>query len=81
MIEAAGQAIRINRNDMLSSRNWHDMGYLFPVFLDWDADGLRDLVVPNETNRIVWFRNNGKAGKPAFEAARYVNVDGYPDSE
>ncbi|GIS61618.1 MAG: hypothetical protein CM1200mP2_38430 [Planctomycetaceae bacterium] len=34
----------------------HNMGYPHPSFVDWDGDGLRDLMVPNITNRVFWYR-------------------------
>jgi len=79
-IFSEGQAIRILRDDILSSQNWHNMGYPYPVFVDWDGDGLPDLILPNETNRIVWYRNTGTPGAPSFGPMQYLEVDGYPDS-
>ena len=35
---------------------WHDLGYVHPSFVDWDGDGLRDLVMSNVGNRIYWYQ-------------------------
>lgn len=81
-ILAAGKPIRLLRNNLLGPpNNWHNMGYPYPDFVDWDGDGLRDLVMPNETNRIYWYRNQGTLRQPQFAAREQIIVDGYPDSD
>lgn len=80
-IVADGKPIRFVRNQILGPPgNWHDMGYSYPVFADWDGDGLKDLVCPNETNRIFWFRNLGSRTTPKFGSRQQILCDGYPDS-
>ncbi len=80
-ILSEGKPIRLVRNELLGEPgNWHDMGYSYPDFVDWDADGLRDLVCPNETNRILWYKNIGTGREPAFGKRRQVVCDGFPDS-
>ncbi len=79
-IYSEGVPIRLLRDEILSSRHWHNMGYPYPVFIDWDGDGLNDLVLPNETNRIVWFKNIGTKKEPGFGARQFLEVDGFPDS-
>lgn len=81
LIYSEGQPIRVLRDEILQSSHWHNMGYPYPVFVDWDGDGLPDLMLPNETNRIVWYRNIGTPEKPAFGSRRFLEVDGFPDSE
>ena len=64
----------------MSGRSQVVSGYPYPVFIDWDSDGLEDLMVPNETNRIVWYKNIGSTGYPEFGRLQFLEVDGYPDS-
>ena len=80
-IYAEGAPIRLLRDEILHSHHWHNMGYPYPVFVDWDGDGLKDLMLPNETNRIVWYKNIGTSEKPRFGRRQFLEVDGYPDSE
>ncbi len=80
LILADGKPIRLLRDEILGSKHWHNMGYPYPDFVDWDGDGLRDLILPNETNRIFWYKNIGTSGQPRFGQRRQVICDGYPDS-
>jgi len=79
-ILSEGKPIRILRNDILGGKCWHNMGYPYPTFVDWDGDGLPDLVIPNETNRIFWYKNIGMRQEPRFSPQLQVICDGYPDS-
>ena len=79
-ILADGKPIRILRDEVLGGEHWHNMGYPFPVSIDWDADGLSDLMLPNETNRIFWYKNIGTRRSPAFGRRRQIICDGFPDS-
>ena len=81
LIYSEGQPVRVLRDEILHSRHWHNMGYPYPVFVDWDGDGLPDLMLPNETNRIVWYRNIGTLEEPRFGAREFLEVDGFPDSD
>mgnify|MGYP001286976086 CR=1 FL=1 len=81
LILSEGEPIRIRRDEILFSEHWHNMGYPYPVFVDWDGDGLPDLLLPNETNRILWFRNVGTLDAPKFGPRQFLEVEGYPDSE
>jgi hypothetical protein len=56
------------------------MGYSYPDFVDWDGDGLPDLMLPNETNRIYWYRNIGSKKEPRFGRRDQILCDGFPDS-
>jgi acyl-CoA thioesterase-1 len=81
LILADGKPIRFVRNQILGQpHNWHNMGYSYPDFVDWDGDGLRDLIIPNETNRIFWYRNMGTLKRPKFGRRRQILCDGFPDS-
>jgi hypothetical protein len=80
-ILSEGQPIRFLRNEILGEPMlWHNMGYSYPVFVRWDEDELPDLVCPNETNRIFWYKNIGTKTEPRFGPRRQITVDGYPDS-
>ena len=81
LLFSAGAPIRVLRDDLLNSRHWHNMGYPYPVYADWNGDGLPDLLLPNETNRIIWYRNIGTREKPAFGPRQFLEVDGFADSE
>ena len=79
-IEAADGIIRVLRDDILHGNHPHNMGYPYPVLVDWDGDGLKDLLLPNETNRIVWYRNIGTNKEPRFGRREFLEVDGFADS-
>jgi len=81
LIHSQDKPIRFLRNDILGPpENGHNMGYPYPVLADWDGDGLDDLLCPNETNRIFWFRNRGRPGQLVFGPRRQLLCDGFPDS-
>ncbi len=80
LILADGKPIRLLRDEILGGTHWHNMGYPFPAYVDWDHDGLCDLMLPNETNRIFWYKNEGTRTSPRFGQRRQVVCDGFPDS-
>lgn len=81
LVYADGQPIRFLRGDILGEpRHWHNMGYPFPVFVCWDEDDLPDLVCPNETNRIFWYKNIGTKTEPRFGPRQQLMVEGFDDS-
>ncbi len=41
-----------------------------PVAVDWDGDQLFDLIVGTRQGNVAWYRNQGTAGRPSFDAAR-----------
>jgi hypothetical protein len=80
-VEAGGRPLRIYRDGLFGGRHWHGMaGYPSVSCVDWDKDGLFDLVVPNETNRVFWFKNTGRQGRPKFGEKRQILPDGFSDS-
>jgi len=80
-ILSGDKPIRFLRNEILGEPpNNHNMGYCYPVFVDWNSDGLKDLVCPNETNRIFWYPNTGTKKAPRFQERRQILCDGYADS-
>jgi len=80
-LESGNEAIRIWRNGVFGGNHWHGAaGYTTPVYADWDGDGVPDLVVANETNRVFWFRNGGTRERPAFGPRQQIEVEGLEDS-
>jgi len=80
-VEAAGQPLRISRDGVFGGKHWHGMmGYPSVACADWDRDGLFDLIVPNETNRVYWFKNLGRRGHPVFGERQQILPDGFSDS-
>lgn len=70
-IRAGGKPIRIRRNDTLHGKHWHNMGYSYPVFVDWDGDGLMDLVYTcSGTGKTYLLRNVGTKAEPVFDLPR-----------
>ena len=45
-----------------------------PHAVDWNGDGLVDLIVGGERNRLLYFRNRGEKGRPKFEYAGLVTT-------
>ena len=81
LIESEGKPIRFLRDDILGEPHlWHNMGYPYPVFVRWDDDDLPDLVCPNETNRIFWYKNIGTKSQPRFGPRQQIMVEGFDDS-
>ena len=81
LVAAADGPIRITRDGVFGGKHWHGMaGYPSVACEDWDGDGLFDLIVPNETNRVFWYRNTGRHGAPAFGERRQILPDGFTDS-
>ena len=39
-----------------------------PVIVDWDGDGLWDIVTGSADGGVYWYRNTGKKGEPQFAA-------------
>jgi hypothetical protein len=80
-VEAEGRPLRIYRDGVFGGKHWHGMaGYPSVACMDWDRDGLFDLIVPNETNRVFWFKNIGRQGRPKFGERRQILPDGFSDS-
>ena len=45
-----------------------------PEMVDWDNDGLMDLVVGEADGRIALFYNQGSKGRPVFNGYRYLTL-------
>lgn len=80
LILSMGRPIRVQRDQILpGTKHWHNMGYPYPSVVDWDGDGRLDLMLPNETNRIYWYKNIGTRQAPTYGPRQQLIVDGYPD--
>ena len=55
-------------------------GLPLSVFVPWDEDRLPDLVCPNESNRIFWYKNLGTRREPRFGPRQQLAVEGFTDS-
>lgn len=54
-----------------------DAGYdSSPLSVDWNNDGVRDLLIGAEKGCVLYFRNNGTDKSPGFEFAGFVEADG-----
>jgi hypothetical protein len=49
-----------------------------PLAVDWDGDGLTDLLCGAERNRLLFFRNTGTAAAPRLVNRGFVTVEGRP---
>ena len=49
--------------------------------VDWDGDGLCDIVAGNSQGEIWFFKNSGEEGKPKFEEGRPLKMNGETFSE
>ena len=54
-------------------------GYTAPEIVDWDGDGLWDLLVGVESGRVYFLRNQGEPGFPSFKAAEVLLDAGVVD--
>lgn len=45
---------------------------------DWDGDGLVDLIVGEQSGRIIWWPNVGTKAIPEFRYGKFVLADGKP---
>jgi hypothetical protein len=53
-------------------------GYTCPEIVDWNADGLPDLLLGNVTGYQTIFLNHGKPGRPRLDAGRKLTEGGKP---
>ena len=60
-------------------------GYAMPVLVDWDGDGLVDIVSGGKKGGVSWLPNEGKPGAPSFAleisliSAKAMGVEGIGD--
>ena len=72
-----GAVLRIMREDILHDADSERYcGQTKVVFADWDRDGLPDLILGNNTNRIFFCKNVGKLHQPQFTQPVAIKVEG-----
>lgn len=65
LVEAGGQPIDV------------DLGHAAPRFVDWDGDGLEDLLVGQfGEGRLAIYRNVGHRGEPKFDRPEWFRAGG-----
>ena len=53
-------------------------GYLNPLVVDWDGDGLADVITNDIHGRYLWYRNVGSREEPHFARAAPLHCDDAP---
>lgn len=66
--------------DIIANGTTIDVGYnSAPCTVDWDEDGLLDLVIGNDTSETIWFyRNRGTPSNYQFTNYSLIQVNGTP---
>jgi hypothetical protein len=75
-LEVKGKPIRImaGYNGSIQGPCESKWGYTVLSVGDWDADGLKDIVVNSITGTVIWYKNIGKNGKPKLAPAQNIEV-------
>jgi cell division septation protein DedD len=55
-------------------------GNASPAVVDWDRDGKKDLICGNVNGNLIYFRNRGSDGAPAFSGGAALLAEGEPIS-
>ncbi len=77
--DAAGERVRIYRESILRDNNSErNCGQLKPYVCDWDGDGRLDIIVGNNTNRILWLEGYDP-GSNRIAGRRELAVRGMAD--
>ncbi len=75
-IQSNGTPLRLYREQMLHDHDgemW--CGQVKPLYVDWDSDGIPDLIVSNTTNKILFFKG---LGDMQFAEPQDIEVEGDP---
>lgn len=76
-LKAEGEVIRIMAGDSGSiqgpaEKKW---GYTTLSVVDWDGDGLLDIIINSIWGKIQWFKNIGSEGSPLLSKAQPICVE------
>jgi hypothetical protein len=76
-LEADGEVIRIQAgpNGSIQGPAEAKWGYTVLSVVDWDHDGLADLIVNSIWGKVHWYRNVGRRRLPKLSAARPIEVE------
>ncbi|MEZ5106586.1 MAG: VCBS repeat-containing protein [Draconibacterium sp.] len=76
-LEADGKTILIlaGENGSIQGPVERKWGYTTLSVVDWNGDGLLDIVYNSIWGKIEWFENIGKQGKPKLAASKPVEVE------
>ena len=76
-LEAGGKPFRImaGPNGSIQGPAEAKWGYTTLNVVDWDMDGLPDIVFNSIWGRVQWLRNSGSRSQPRYEASQNVEVE------
>ncbi len=75
-LQAGGKTLRILAgNTSIQGPAEAKWGYTTLNIIDWDGDGLPDIVYNSITSRVEWLRNMGTRSKPILAAPQPVEVE------
>ncbi len=78
LVEADGEAIRVEGGYSGSIQGAREArwGYITPTVIDWDGDGLLDLIIGDIKGEYHVYLNRGTPTEPKLEKARPLYCDG-----
>lgn len=76
-INEKGQPVYGNPSPLLSeSPQLYGGSLVVPNLVDWDGDGDLDIIAGNSIGEILFFKNRGTDGEPAFDIPQYLEANG-----
>jgi len=75
-LETNGEPIRImaGYNGSIQGPCESKWGYTTLSVGDWDADGLKDIIVNSITGTVIWYKNIGEKGSPKLAPSKNIEV-------
>ncbi len=76
-LQADGKTILIQagKNGSIQGPAERKWGYTTLSVVDWNSDGLKDIVCNSIWGKIEWFENIGEKGKPKLAASKPIEVE------